>query len=135
MDQQNSVPRVKPSDIEAAIRSEHYFTALQGARMAVIDHVTDTATMPEVDPHDPELGLVTICVLILKNGFKVVGTSVCAHPDMFSASIGRQYAREEAIVALYPILGYALKQKLHEEATAKAIPQQLELFGAIGDEL
>jgi hypothetical protein len=127
MDQQNSVPRVKPSDIEAAIDRTYYFTAAQGA-------MHDGARwMGHAHEDDAELALVTICVMVLKNGFKIVGTSCCAHPAMFEASVGRDLAREHAIEQLWPLLGYQLKEALHREAREH---RDAETFlNVVGDEL
>ena len=98
--------RVKPADIEENIASEHYFTAAQGARMA-----TDP-----VMPFDREspLHLLTFCVLVLRNGFTVTGESACASPENFDAEIGRKIARQNAVAKIWPLMGYELKQRLHQ---------------------
>ena len=101
-----TAPRVTPADIEAAIASEHYFTAMD-------------AMHAQVDAHEyvPDaLNLLTFCVLVLKNGFTVTGESACASPENFDAEIGRKIARENAKQKLWPLLGYALKDRLHEQA-------------------
>lgn len=106
-------PRVTPADIEAAIVSEHYFTARQGCEGA------NGLRGGEEGTYHHSLGLLTICVLVLRNGFTVVGTSACASPENFNADIGRKIAREKAVDQLWPLLGYALKEQL---ATAAAAP-------------
>jgi len=58
--------------------------------------------------------LLTICVLTLKNGFKVTGTSACASPSIYSEVKGREYARIEAVKEIWPIEGYLLKQRMFE---------------------
>jgi len=106
-----TAPRVTPADVEAAIASEHYFTAAEGvageaslkARMVVIG--TDS-------PPPPSLALLTICVLTLRNGFTVLGTSACASPENFDAELGRKIARGKALDQVWPLLGYALREKL-----------------------
>ena len=98
-----TAPRVTPADIEAAIASEYYFTAAEGARCV-------KATYP-LTP----LELLTFCVLVLKNGFTVTGESACASPDNFDAELGRKIARENAKQKLWPLLGYALKDKLAQQ--------------------
>lgn len=103
-----TAPRVTPSDIEANIREEHYFTALEG----VDGHFRGG---PEAQACDAKaLGLLTFCVLVLRNGFTVVGQSACASPENFDAEIGRKIARENAKQQLWPLMGYALKQRLHD---------------------
>ena len=112
-----TAPRITPADIEAAIVSDHYFTALQGARMAALDAVDDAGgCIPAgVSPHRIELGLLTFCVLVLRNGFTVTGESACASPENFDAEIGRKIARQNAVQKIWPLAGYALKQRLHEQ--------------------
>lgn len=95
-------PRVTPADIEAEIASENYFTALDGVLTgAPIDSAT-------ADP----LSRLTFCVLVLKNGFTVVGKSACASPENFDAAIGRKIARQDAIDQMWPLLGFRLRDQL-----------------------
>lgn len=103
-----TAPRVTPADIEAAISSEHYFTAQQGVLQAWGD---SDAGPREYDP-PAALRLLTFCVLALQNGFTVTGQSACASPDNFDAEIGRRIARENAVQQIWPLLGYALRDKL-----------------------
>lgn len=103
-------PRVTPADIEAAIASEHYFTAQQGAcHDNAIQVYHDKA---QEFSCDPQLDLLTLCVLILRNGFTVTGESACASPENFDAEIGRKVARANAINKIWPLMGYELKTKL-----------------------
>lgn len=60
----------------------------------------------------PALRLLTFCVLVLKNGYTVVGTSACASPDNFDAEIGRKVARKSAVEQIWPLMGYALKSSM-----------------------
>lgn len=64
----------------------------------------------------PALGLLTFCVLVLKNGFTVTGESACASPENFDAELGRKIARQNAVSKIWPLMGYALKNKLAEGA-------------------
>ena len=101
-------PRVTPGDIEANIASEHYFTAQQG----VLQEWEDSDKGPrEYDP-PPALSLLTFCVLVLRNGFTVTGESACASPENYDAEIGRKIARQNAISKIWPLMGYALKERL-----------------------
>ena len=100
-----TAPRVTPADIEANIVSEHYFTAEQGA-FAAMDPPKGSDVVPAA------LSLLTFCVLVLKNGFTVTGESACASPENFDAEIGRKIARENAKQKLWPLMGYALKDRL-----------------------
>lgn len=94
-------PRITIEDIEANIDSEHYFTAYQGACMATSD------------PVPGELSLLTFCVIMLRNRTKIVGINygpVCA--ANFDAEDGRRYARENAIEQIWPLMGYALRERI-----------------------
>ena len=97
-----TAPRVTPTDIEANISSEHYFTAAQGYEYG------DGAGLP----YPQSLHLLTFCVLVLHNGFTVTGESACASPENFDAEIGRKIARANAVQKIWPLMGYALKQHL-----------------------
>lgn len=94
--------RVTPDCVEANIVSEHYFTAADGIR---------GANELECEKGDP-LTLLTFCVLELRNGFTVTGESACASPENFDAEIGRKIARQNAVAKVWPLMGYALKEKL-----------------------
>jgi hypothetical protein len=107
-----TAPRVMPDDIEANIASEHYFTALQGARMAGIDFITDWTSGVMPAPLDRTLGLLTFCVLVLKNGFTVTGESACASPENFDTELGRKIARQNAVSKVWPLMGYVLKNSI-----------------------
>lgn len=104
-----TAPRITPASIEAIIASEHYFTAAHGV-----------AGNPESPAHGNatfrKLELLTICVLVLKNGFTVTGESACASPENFDAELGRKIARAAAINKVWPLEGYLLKQMLHQAA-------------------
>jgi hypothetical protein len=111
-----TAPRVTPADIEANIYTEWYFTALQGA-------LSPNGWGGEPEPHAAQaLGLLTFCVLVLRNGFTVTGESACASPENFDAEIGRKIARENAVQKMWPLLGFALKEMLDmiKEAQVKA---------------
>lgn len=101
-----TAPRVTPADIEANIASEHYFTAKEG----LIGSLDDA--YGSVGPSLDAFGLLTFCVLRLRNGFTVTGESACASPENFDAEIGRKIARQNAVQKIWPLMGYSLKDKL-----------------------
>lgn len=99
-------PRVTHDDVENNIVDERFFTANQG--VAEADHLDAN------DPDIPErLRLMTICVLTLRNGFTVLGTSTCVSAENFNAEAGRNFARDDALGQVYPLMGYALRELLH----------------------
>ena len=83
-----TAPRVTPADLQANIVSAHYFTAGDGfaGAAALTVEAGGTIAPPE------QLDLLTFCVLILRNGFTVTGESACQK--------------------IWPLMGYALKEKL-----------------------
>lgn len=105
-----TAPRVTPADIEANISSEHFFAAI-----SAVDS-DDSVTVYHTDQlADKALSLLTFCVLVLRNGFTVTGESACASPENFDAELGRKIARQNAVNKIWPLMGYALKQKLSEK--------------------
>ncbi len=86
-----TAPRLTPDDITGAIKDTLY-------------HVFGDTCL-------------TVCCMILKNGFTVTGESACASPENFDAEIGRKIAYEQARNKIWLLEGYLLKQKLHEENT------------------
>jgi hypothetical protein len=58
------------------------------------------------------LSCLTICVIILKNGFTLVGESACASPENFDADIGHKIARDNARGKIWALEGYALRSRL-----------------------
>ena len=65
---------------------------------------------------------MTMVVLKLENGFTVHGVSAVASPENFNAEIGYRVARENAERQIWPLLGYALRDKLHAIETALPPP-------------
>jgi hypothetical protein len=57
--------------------------------------------------------LLTFCVLVLRNGFTVTGESACVSPENFDAELGRKIARQNAIAKVWPLMGYALRERLY----------------------
>ncbi|WP_418131447.1 Gp49 family protein [Variovorax sp. 278MFTsu5.1] len=108
-----NAPRVTPADIEAAIVSESYFTAADGVR-AASESKPGASLLPEyVTFNKSPLSCVTICVLVLRNGTKIVGVNTGpVSSDNFCADLGRQYARQHAVDQVWPLLGYALRDQL-----------------------
>lgn len=60
-------------------------------------------------------GVLTVCVITLKNGFTVTGESACASPENYNQEIGERIAEENAQDKIWPLEGYLLKQQLFEQ--------------------
>lgn len=80
-----TAPRVTPEMVEAAIIDEEYLYPTIGE------------------------GTLTLCVLLLANGFTVTGSSACVDPDNFDAELGRKIARDDAKNEIWALEGYLLK--------------------------
>lgn len=94
-------PRVSLADMEAKIVHTHYFTA-GDACLALNQPVSTTSP----------LDLLTICILVMQNGFTVIGKSAPASPENFDSEKGKRFAYEDAIKQLWPLEGYALRERL-----------------------
>lgn len=97
-----TAPRVTPADIEANISEAVYINPGDYLR-----------------PSHPA-SVLTICILVLRNGFTVTGESACASPENFDAAIGRKIARENAVAKIWPLMGYALKSELARPVLTEA---------------
>lgn len=108
-----NAPRVTPAELKENIDSEHYFTAFDGVLGAYRNggDAHPAGGSPSTQTGSA-LNLLTFCVLVLKNGFTVTGESACASPENFNAEIGRTIARKNAEQKIWPLMGYALKERL-----------------------
>ena len=107
-----TAPRVTLGDIDANIVSESYFTAADGVTGASAGK-PGAGLLPECATHvGSPLSLLTFCVLVLRNGFTVTGESACASPENFDAEVGRKIARANAVQKIWPLMGYALKERI-----------------------
>jgi hypothetical protein len=98
-----TAPRVTPADLEASISGVYYVTGSEGA---------NAGPSPIVVGHEKPLSLLTFCVLVLNNGFTVTGKAACASPENFDAELGQKIAHANAVNKVWPLLGYALKDRL-----------------------
>lgn len=106
-----TAPRVTPADIEANIASEHYFTGADGVSAGVLDGRAIGSL--------PSLGLITFCVLVLRNGHRIVGVNEGpVSTANFDAELGRKLARQKAIDQVWPLVGYELKERLYRAQMA-----------------
>lgn len=94
-------PRVTLAEIEQAILYKINTTgsAVAEASMGV--------------PNDiPELKILSISLLVMRNGFTVLGKSAPASPENFNRELGARFAYEDAIRQLWPLMGFALRDRL-----------------------
>jgi Phage protein (N4 Gp49/phage Sf6 gene 66) family len=90
-------PRVSLASMEAKIAHKYEFTA---------DKIVDETDYP------PVLRILSVCVLVMRNGFTVIGKAAPASADNFNRDLGKKLAYEDAIRQLWPLEGYALREKL-----------------------
>lgn len=108
-----TAPRVTPAHVDAAISSEFYFTAEEGAIGACHTHNdVDQCVRHDDNAAQPSLAKLTFCVLVLRNGFTVTGESAATFVENFDEEIGRKIAYDNARAKVWPLLGYALRDKL-----------------------
>ncbi|MBD9406310.1 hypothetical protein IB236_13260 [Acidovorax sp. ACV02] len=109
-------PRVTPAALKDEIASAYYFTADEGV------YGYETLNSESVSTPEPQgpLGLLTICVLELRNGFTVLGHSACASPENFDWEIGKRIARENAERQIWPLLGFRLRDELARPVLTEA---------------
>ena len=102
-------PRVSFADIEAAIAIRYDFTG-EHARQGVTPSHANAGF--RCDKLQESLKLLSICILVMGNGFTVIGKSAPASAANFNADLGRTLAYEDAIRQLWPLMGYALRDRL-----------------------
>lgn len=61
---------------------------------------------PELIPH------MTLAIIMLTNGFCIVGRSTPADPGNFDPELGKKFAYDDAIRQMWPLEGYALRERL-----------------------
>ena len=81
-----NAPRLNPASIDARIVSDAY-------------HVFPGTTL-------------TACMLVLRNGFTVIGESAAASPENFDQELGRKIARDKARDKIWALEGYLLRERL-----------------------
>lgn len=98
-------PRVTPDDVKNEVVGCFFFTAKDGVKHTEPDDFRYFNA-------EQQLGLLTFCVLILRNGFTVTGESACASQENFNAELGQKIARQNAEAKIWPLLGFRLRDKL-----------------------
>lgn len=100
---------------DQAIEKEIQAKGLTAPRVTLADleaNIVDT----EILKHVSKTGQVLrFAILTTANGFAVVGKpSVAVSAENDNAEIGEKIAIENAKTEIWPLMGYALKQKLYE---------------------
>ena len=66
----------------------------------------------DVKFHRFEGTTLTVCVLVLQNGYTVTGESACVAPENYNEEIGRKIAYTNAREKIWALEGYALANQL-----------------------
>ena len=99
------------ADLEDSIVGELYFTAAQAVNATMWDGTLLADDNRTLVPDS--FGVLTICLLAVRNGFTIVGKSAPADAANFDPLLGRKLAYEDAVRQLWPLMRYALREKLH----------------------
>ncbi|WP_418648880.1 Gp49 family protein [Thauera butanivorans] len=109
MNHEQTAPRITKADIEANIASEFYFSVANGVEGAS-QLGTSVASWTGWDH-------VTLCAIILCNGTKIIGINYGpVSRENFDPEEGRRLARENAVQQIWPLMGYAMRQRLFEQS-------------------
>lgn len=100
-------PRVSLSDIEAFIGRRYDFTGAQAVQGLPVPEVLAL--------YDP-LDILSICILVTVSGFTVIGKSAPASHENFDAELGKKFAYEDAMKQLWPLMGFALRDRLWRDS-------------------
>lgn len=116
-----TAPRVSLQDIEANIAFVAYTDGYD------LCHAAYSVTNAGGDPFRKDavpwseygagLNTLTICLMVLKNGFTIIGKSAPASPDNFSSELGKKLAYDDAVKQVWPLMGYELRQRLFLDDT------------------
>lgn len=107
--------RVTLADIEANIADRLFFTGDQAWQ------ITRSTSGPVAGGTVGALSPLTVCILVLRNGFTIIGKSAPADPKNFDPELGRKFALEDAMRQCWPLMGYHLRQAMWEQDTVRAM--------------
>jgi hypothetical protein len=106
----NSALKISLADIESEISHVAYMTGDRFLKHAEFRHSIDKGV------HIKDAAVMTICVVVMKNGYLVVGTAAPASPENYDKAHGQKLAYDKCVAQIFPILGYQLKEQLHTSA-------------------
>ena len=64
---------------------------------------------PKTIPH------MTLCVIVVENGFALVGKSAPADAENFDEALGMKFAKEDALRQMWPLEAYLLREVLESD--------------------
>lgn len=111
------LPRVTLADLESKIAVTTYLRGDAGTGTERWRELTDEQKL--------SLTTMTVCVLVMQNGFTILGKSAPASPGNFNTDLGRKFAREDAMRQAWAFEGYLLRQRLHDEQVRRRQGEQV----------
>lgn len=93
-------PRVTLQDIKNMIEERYDLTLYDMIGGVVSDHTAK------------RLKSVSVCTLVLKNGFIVIGKSAPAYPENYNAKLGQEFAFEDAIRQAWPLFAFSMLDRV-----------------------
>lgn len=100
-----NAPRLTPELIDAQV---FYFLCGRASELFKNTPENRDVALPEA------FSCLTICVMVLKNGFTIVGKSACASPENFDAELGNKIAYADARQQIWALEGYNLRSRLSQ---------------------
>jgi|SRR5215472_7885175 len=97
-----TAPRVSVRDIENNIEAVYHLNAAEAVEYLKVDVVRP-------------LRVLHVCLIVLRNGFTLVGKAAPASEANYDENLGRTLAYEDAVRQAWPLMGYALRERLMKE--------------------
>lgn len=97
--ERSTAPRVTAEALDKNIREYYYIYPRQAIVLAG-------------GPDSEALQPLTICVIVLNNGFTIIGQSACADPANYKKDIGDRLALNDAKQKVWAFMGYSLREDL-----------------------
>lgn len=99
---------------------------------SIKDKIAERVFMrPTIEP------TMTVCFLKMSNGFVVIGKAAPADPANFDRELGEKFAFEDAVRQIWPLEGYALRERLaeprHENGKAYILGDEIRVAVRISD--
>jgi len=91
-------PRISLENLENAIAARYDLTGAEAVE--------------PMNPRHHSLDRLSLCIVVLTNGFVIVGKSAPASAANFNRELGRKLAYEDAIRQLWPLMGFLLCDQL-----------------------
>jgi len=79
---------------------------------------------------------MTICNIVLDNGFSVIGESACVDPANFKTDKGEKLAYDKAFDNLWPLFGFLLAEQRKEQGIElKSVDYSPAITSPVDDEI